>query len=112
MEDKLAGLLGLARRAGRVTFGYDAVVKDTLAQKAVLILLAGDASPRTTKGIRQLAEENRVRAAALTAGKEELGRAIGRGDTAVAAITDKSFADGILKKCRESLREEDLLYDD
>ena len=40
MEDKLAGLLGMCRRAGRLTTGFDAVTALAAEGRAALILAA------------------------------------------------------------------------
>ena len=44
MEDKLAGLLGMCRRAGRLTTGFDAVTALAAEGRAALILAASDVS--------------------------------------------------------------------
>ena len=46
MEPKLAGLLGIARRAGHIHIGFDAVKALLHSGKARLVLLAADCSPR------------------------------------------------------------------
>ena len=38
MHNRIAGLLGIARRAGHVAVGFDAVVKAVKAEKAKLVL--------------------------------------------------------------------------
>ena len=47
MNDKLTGLLGLSRRAGHMTCGFDAVADLLRGGRAVLVLLASDLSPKT-----------------------------------------------------------------
>ena len=100
MDNRLSGLLGLSRRAGRLTTGNDAVLRDISGRKAALVLIASDASPRTAAAIRDACSANGVRAVTLPAGKEEVGRVIGRGDIAVLSVTDHSFAGGIYEICR------------
>lgn len=100
MEDKLFGMLGLARRAGKLSFGTDAVIRDIGSGKAALVILAGDASQRTAQKVREVCEQTGTETIVVPLGKAELGQAMGRGDTAVAAVTDKSFAAGIKEKCR------------
>lgn len=99
MDSRLSGLLGFARRAGRLGFGSDAVLRDILAGRAELVLLSGDVSPRTGQRIRQACEESRTAVCTLPCGKAELGHVIGRVDTAVIDVTDRSFAAGITKIC-------------
>ena len=94
---RLTGMIGIARRAGRLTFGYDAVVKDIEAGKAKAVLLSNDASPRTAEKINEACERCRARLTVLPVSKAMLGRSIGRDDVAVVSIGDKSIADKILE---------------
>lgn len=111
MDNKLLGLLGLARRAGKITFGNDAVIKDTAEGKAAVILLSCDISPRTRRNIERIGGDYKVDIVELPYTKELIGQAIGKNNTAVAAITDRSFANRIAELCRVNEREEDL-HDD
>ena len=56
MNNKLCGLLGIARRSGHILIGFDAVRAALLAGKTQLILLASDCSPKTEKELRFAAE--------------------------------------------------------
>ena len=46
-HDKLCGLIGLATKAGRITYGTDACLEDIKKGKVKLIIIAKDASDRT-----------------------------------------------------------------
>jgi ribosomal protein L7Ae-like RNA K-turn-binding protein len=94
---KLTGMIGLARRAGKLNYGFDAVVKDIEAHKTKAVLLSNDASPRTAGKTKEECERFRARIVVLPVSKALLGGAIGKGDIAVIAISDKSFADRILE---------------
>lgn len=98
-SNKLIGMIGLARRAGKLTFGSDAVVCDIEKNKAMAVLLSNDASLRTLGRIKDCCGQNGVKYALLPFSKTQLGRAIGRDDVAVVSIADKSFADRILCLC-------------
>lgn len=87
---RLRGLLGLARRAGRVEFGFDAVLEAFAKGRAAAAFLARDTSERTAEHVR--ARAGRLPVTALPLTREELGRAIGRGATAAVAVTDAGFA--------------------
>lgn len=95
-EDKLAGLLGLCRRAGRLTTGFDAVLTLAAAGKAALILTAADISEKSGKELRfALARPPHppvpVRSIGLT--KEEVGRVLGlRKPVGILATEDEGFA--------------------
>lgn len=94
---RLTGMIGLARRAGRLTYGFDAVAQDISAGKAKAALLSEDASQRTAKKIKDIGSRFNVRVVVLPVSKISLGNAIGRDDTAVIAITERAFADKILE---------------
>ncbi|MFT8889050.1 MAG: ribosomal L7Ae/L30e/S12e/Gadd45 family protein [Ethanoligenens sp.] len=112
MTDKLQGLLGFARRAGKLTFGTDAVLKDVVFGKALIVLLSTDASARTEKSVRRTCEETKTPCFQTGLDKQRLGACIGRGDTAVVAITDASFAKRMKELCKAAQQEDDGEYDD
>lgn len=91
------GLLGLLRKAGRIWLGASATENAMKQGKAVLLLLASDASAPTTRRAVRLAGEAGVQYITLPYGKETFGRAVGRRECALAAIADKGVADTILK---------------
>jgi ribosomal protein L7Ae-like RNA K-turn-binding protein len=111
MDDRLLGLLGLARRAGRITHGYDAVLREIAARKAALVLLSADASARTAEKMRRACQENGTRIVTLKQTMEQVGKAIGAKETAVAALTDRSFADRAAALAGQ-IREDDTEHDD
>ena len=49
MNDRLLSLLGIARRAGRLSVGHDAAVEAIVKNKAKLCVLCRDASDRLKK---------------------------------------------------------------
>lgn len=112
MENKIQGLLGFARRAGKLTFGSDAVLKDVMTGKALAALLSSDASARTVRTVRRACEETKTPCLQTGLDKQRLGACIGRGDTAVAAVTDASFAKRMIELCQAVQQEDDGAYDD
>jgi ribosomal protein L7Ae-like RNA K-turn-binding protein len=100
MEDKLLGLLGLARRAGLITFGFDAVLKDVAGGKAGVVVLSSDAAPRTVRNIKENCEKSGAEVLMAPVDKAAMGHAIGRGETAVLALTDKAFSARVTELCR------------
>ena len=79
--DKLNGLLGLSRRGGRLTMGFDAVIALVGEGKAKLILTAADISPKTAKELAYHTGQRKKPppAATLPHTKEELAQVIGAG---------------------------------
>jgi ribosomal protein L7Ae-like RNA K-turn-binding protein len=100
MDNKLLGMLGLARRAGRLTYGFDAVLKDIAGGKAEVVMLTADAAPRTVKNIEEACKSFGTDVFLVPCDKLALGHAIGRGETAVAAVTDKAFSLKVKEICR------------
>ncbi len=96
-EKDVAGVLGLAQKAGKLASG-DLVVKEALAGgKAKLLIIAEDAAPKTEKELRFLAEKADVPVTQYMK-RAALGDCIGKAPRAAAAVLDKGFAGLILKK--------------
>ncbi|MBO4407058.1 MAG: ribosomal L7Ae/L30e/S12e/Gadd45 family protein [Clostridia bacterium] len=91
-------LLGLAMRAGKVVYGEESVKEAFFTRHVALLVLSSDAGPRTAEAFRRLAERNGVRLLTLPDSKQDLGHAIGKGLCAVAAVTNKGFAESIAAK--------------
>lgn len=52
MKEKFLSILGLCRRAGKLTWGYDQVIEAVKEGKAVGIIVACDISDKTFKNIK------------------------------------------------------------
>lgn len=108
MERKLAGLIGMARRAGRLTIGFDAVREQLEAGKAAFVLLAADLSAKTEKellfGLKQ------VKAGRGPLGKEEMAHALGSlRPVGVIATDDEGFATAMKALCGRNEEEESAI---
>ena len=91
MNKKTLGVIGLAKRAGKLAVSTANVLEAIRGGKAELVLIASDASCNTKKSISDKASYYSVRyeIADITVG--ELGHITGRGEAAAAAFTDDSF---------------------
>ena len=106
MTDKLAGLLGMCRRAARLSTGFDAVVEQCRRER-MTVLLAADAAPRTVKELQFQLPQLPIYRLPLT--KEEIAAAIGsHKPVAVLATADEGFSKAIVKL----ISEEESHYDD
>lgn len=95
-EKGVAGALGLAQKAGKISSG-DLGVKDALtAGKAKLLIIAADASPNTVKELKFLAEREAVPVITCMQ-RTELGLCIGKAPRAAVAVLEKGFAGLIMK---------------
>ena len=119
MEDKLAGLLGMCRRARRLTTGFDAVTALAAEGRAALILAASDVSEKSGKELR-FALERAAPVPVLTVPltKETIGRMLGlQKPVGILATADEGFARAIVRCCPAGAdnvhdMEEEPSYDD
>ena len=98
MTANALGLLGLARKAGKLELGEDPVGAACRGRKARLVLLARDAAGNTADKARRLAQGSNARCVRTPFLKEELGAALGRTSCAVLALTDEGFAKAMIEK--------------
>lgn len=100
VDNGLAGLLGIARKAGRLELGEESVSSAAKAHKARAILLAADAGERTRRHAESLVTGNcPLLPVPLT--KAELGSAAGRGPCAILALTDVGLANAAARKLKD-----------
>ena len=99
-NDRLLNLLGLARKAGKLELGDEAVKQAVRKHRVKLVLLSADLSQRTVRDVRDEAEKAGVRAAALPVGMDAVQASLGRRSGAI-AVTDGGFAEALLKLCAE-----------
>ncbi len=90
--NKALSYLALARKGGHAELGEEPVGAAARAQKAHLILVAGDASDHTRRRAEAFAAGTDQQCIRLDATKEEMGFAVGRTSLAIAAVTDQRLA--------------------
>jgi len=98
MDHNLLGLLGLAKKAGKVVLGEEETVSAALNHRARLILLAADAGGNTCSKIQHAAQTVHAMCCQVNMTKSELGGAVGRSTCAALALTDIGFAASTAKK--------------
>lgn len=96
-------LLGLAQRAGRVVSGEDTVLRAVRSRKAGAVILSADASARTKKTIGDKCGFYHIPLLTVP-DRKLLGKAIGRTERVVAAVTDGGFAERMIEKLGPSIR--------
>lgn len=109
--DKALGLLGLARKAGKLQTGEETVSVMLAEKHARLTVLANDAGEVVTRKIRGLAEGSRQRILQIPYDKLSLGAALGRPSVSVAAFADVSLALAFVKALPEGTASPELLED-
>lgn len=94
--DKVYGLIGLAKRAGKASCGESAVKDSIRFNKAYLTLIAHDASDNTKKSITNSCKYYGVRYH-IAGTMDDMGHALGKSFSAAVSITDEGFAKSIDK---------------
>ena len=89
--DRLLSLLGLARRAGRLSLGNDPVLSSMEEGKAKLVLVCPDLSQRTLKGIESRAEAFGVPLVTIEQTMDQVSMSLGK-RCGVLALNDEGFA--------------------
>jgi len=99
--DKALSMLGMAQRAGAVASGEFMTERSIKDKKAILVIVATDASDNTKKEFNNMCSFYKV--SILEYGtKEELGHAIGKEMRASIAVLNRGLADSIQKHINNS----------
>ena len=94
---KLYGLIGLARRAGKVSFGTESSKEEIKKGKAKLVLIAENCSEKTKNNIKELAKMYKV-PVYIVGTIEDLSQSIGQVNKAIIVIKEENFAKEIIKR--------------
>lgn len=84
------------QKAGKIVSGMDAVSDELNRNKLKMIILAKDASEKTGKNIKFLAEKKKVPIIEIGTILEN-SKAIGKENRAIIGIKDKNIAEGMKK---------------
>lgn len=95
-NNKILGLIGLAARARKISFGADSVELQAQKRKVYLIILAQDSSERTKDKFQKISEKCKI-PIIITQTIETLSRAIGKNNKAILGIEDVNLAKEIQK---------------
>lgn len=99
-NNKLAGALGLAKKSGNLLSGENICIEAIKSGKVLLTIVAEDASENTKKLFNDKCTYRNIPVYYIL-NKETMGRIIGKETRAVFAVTDKGFAELILKNIKE-----------
>ncbi len=95
-NSKILGLIGLAARARKVSFGADSVELEAQKNKVYLIILAQDSSTRTKEKFQKISEKYNI-PIIITQTIDDLSKAIGKNNKAILGIGDINLASEIQK---------------
>lgn len=94
--NKNYSILGLARKGGKISIGFDVACKDIEKKRAKLIIIASDASEKTKKNIIFVC--NKYNCIYKEYGEKEiLGKNLGKKVVSVVSINDDNIASYLLK---------------
>ena len=96
-KEKILGLIGLSMKAGKITFGTEAVEEAIERKKIRLIIVTEDAADRTIEKFKKLAEDNKISFAKFGE-KDSLSKAIGKENKVVIGVKDKNLASQIFER--------------
>lgn len=96
MIDKALSMLGLARRAGRLSLGFDASVGSGMKGESRLILVAADISPKSEKELRYALRDKRIEIIKCDYTEDDFGGAVGK-RVRIISVNDAGFAAQVRK---------------
>ncbi len=96
-RDKVLSMIGLAKRAGKVSAGAFLAEKAVQSGKSVMVVAACDAADNVKKKFRNLCSFYATEYLEY-ADKASLGQYTGHESTAVVSINDQSFAAAVISK--------------
>lgn len=96
MNSKIAGLIGLCRKSGKLACGATAVETAIKKKSCYLVIIAEDCGESIRKKLVNMCTASAVEYKIMF-NKEWLGTAVGLDGKAVIAVKSKDFAQGILK---------------
>lgn len=96
-NNKVYGMIGLAKRAGKATNGTEAVITKIRSFEAFLVIIAEDASDGTKKKLTDKCKSYETDYI-FYGNCEELGNSVGSDSCVAVAITDEGFAKAVTEK--------------
>jgi ribosomal protein L7Ae-like RNA K-turn-binding protein len=99
-KNKFHNFIGLARRAGKVVLGSEAIEDAIRSKKALLVIVAADAAKGTAKRLMDKCKSYNVPCMVFGT-KQSLGKITGVGEAAGVAVTHSSFANELIRMSEE-----------
>lgn len=91
MNEPILSLLGMARRAGKLSLGFEAVSQAVQRGKAKAVFLASDLSPRTERELQRICAPKNIPVKRLPFSIQAITAAVGT-SSGTAAVLDNGFA--------------------
>lgn len=93
--NKIYSMLGIARKGGKISIGFDVTCLDVKNNKSSLVLIAKDASDKTKENIKFLCDKYDIKYVEYGE-KEILGKNLGRKVVSVLSVNDTNIASYLL----------------
>ncbi|MCI8641583.1 MAG: 50S ribosomal protein L7ae [Clostridia bacterium] len=97
INNKILGLIGLAMKAGKVSFGADSVEESIIKRKVNLVILSEESSDRTKEKFKEICKKYKL-PIIIYGTIESLSKSIGKNNKAILGIKDVNFSKSILEK--------------
>ncbi len=93
--NKIYSMLGIARKGGKISIGYDVTCLDVQKNKSKLVMIAVDASEKTKKNIQFVCDKYNCEYIEYGE-KELLGQCLGKKMVSVLSINDENIVSYVL----------------
>ncbi|MGI6270048.1 MAG: L7Ae/L30e/S12e/Gadd45 family ribosomal protein [Candidatus Howiella sp.] len=108
-NDPLLSMLGIARKAGKLSVGTEAAHEAVKKRKSHLVVVAADISQKSEKELRYAARETNIPVRRIQQDIFAVSHAIGT-KAGILSVDDKGLAEAVLARCRDN--GEEFAYDD
>jgi ribosomal protein L7Ae-like RNA K-turn-binding protein len=105
--DKILSLISLAKKAGKVSAGFEEVRHNILKKQVYLVLLSRDLSLKSQKNVRFICDKNDVSVLNIDTDMIAIGKHIGK-KSGIVAIKDIGFAQAIEKAFVKFMEDADV----
>lgn len=93
--NKIYSMLGIARKGGKISIGYDVTCLDVQKNNSILVMIASDASEKTKKNIQYVCDKYNSKYIEYGE-KELLGQCLGKKMVSVLSINDENIVSYVL----------------
>ncbi len=101
MNNKILNFIGICKKSGKISLGYDSVLDAIKSKKAFLVLIASDLSVKTAKHIDKITDTFFIEKLKLNENIESIYRTIGK-SVGVISVNDEELAKKLKTLYRES----------
>ncbi|MDO5014359.1 MAG: ribosomal L7Ae/L30e/S12e/Gadd45 family protein [Clostridia bacterium] len=104
MNQKILNLLGLCRKSGNLSLGYDAVVDSIKKKKAKVCLVAADSSDRVKEKMKTFSSDKNIECFITNFEIKDFEKSIGKA-VGVLSVDEKGFSKKIKTLLGEGLND-------